>query len=265
LIKHLNTILEGQHVNYANFKKKYLKNKIKESDVRLALSVTPCACGKRDKYFINIKDVYIFNGLFAKFLTTNPNQKVEAALHGDSKTKKNPDSILIYKSDFKDNNGISIGFKDRQYENVGRKKDHLIILENLSNFNNIQLSFVDEDINLCDFNFVFASGNAITNNHFSDFFNEYESITCFFDIDLGGFKFYKTLKKIYDGNISFYYSKRMEKLLQIYGKPIQDDQHNKIIKYYKDVKGLETVLNSVFINNKFAEQEIFQHNYIDKG
>tara|TARA_Y100001960_G_scaffold334192_1_gene446940 strand:- start:18459 stop:19235 length:777 start_codon:yes stop_codon:yes gene_type:complete len=254
---YLDKIEKKESLSYLAFLKKCEKQGITDMKLRMIFSISPSS--KRNQYILSIKDEDLFNKTFSKFLIKDEDLKVEAALHGNSKTVKSDKALLIWKENFDSLNSVGIEFNESNYKLDKSKKNKLIIIENLNNFLNIKSNFNNE-IDLDEYNFVWGSGNSITNKYFSSFLNEYNEIICFFDIDLGGLKFYKSLKKQTDTNLSFFFSDDMKKNVEIFGTQINFDIYSKVLKNYSTVEGLEDIIAFIKEHKKFAEQEIFQHN-----
>lgn len=249
--KYINDILNNKAINYLLFLNKYKTySSIPIEDV--------FNISKKDKkFYLTIKNQILFNQLFKNLLSINDDIKVQAALRGNSKNEKSSYSILNVKENFFDKNGVSINFYNSNYDfNTNKKK--CIIIENLNNFCNIQSNFINENIDLNDFLFIWGAGNGITNTNFYHFINSFEEVICYFDIDAGGFKFYKTLRNNLTTKLVFMYTEYMNKLLIQYGKNISISECNNLLKLYGKTPGLQNVLNYVIKNKKYAEQEIFQ-------
>lgn len=256
---YLNKIKNNESLSYSTFLKKCTKHKITDTQLRRIFSISVSPCKKKNQYRLTIKDEEAFNNTFSKFMVENSDVKVEAALHGDSKTAKSEKSLLIWKEHHSSTNSVGIEFNKSNYDFHTLKKDKLIIIENLNNFLNIESNF-DNDICLHEYNFVWGSGNNITNKHFVEFLNEYKEIVCLFDIDLGGLKFYKSLEKQVKTNLQFYFTPKMEKMVKEFGKPISMSDYETLMKHYTKTNGLEYIVSFIKETKKFAEQEIFQHN-----
>lgn len=245
-------------MSYQVFLNKCLKHNIKDQHLRKIFTIKSCLCKKKNQYMLTIKDQALFDSTFSRFFASNDDVKVKAALRGDSKTAKSNKSLLIWKEHHSSVNSVGIEFHESNYDFHTLKKDKLIIIENLNNFLNIETNF-DSDIDLNEYNFVWGSGNNITNQHFVEFLNEYKDIVCLFDIDLGGLKFYKSLKNQINTNIQFYFTPKMEKMAKEFGKPISMNDYETLMKHYAKTEGLEHIVSFIKETKKFAEQEIFQH------
>ncbi|MBM24247.1 MAG: hypothetical protein CL760_00865 [Chloroflexi bacterium] len=256
---YINKIKKNESISYAAFLKKCTKHKITDTKLRSIFSIATSPCKKKNKYLLTIKDEEAFNKTFSKFMTEASDVKVEAALHGDSKIVKSERSLLIWKEHHYSINSVGIEFDKSNYNFHTLKKNKLIIIENLNNFLNIESNF-DNDIDLYEYNFVWGSGNNVTNKHFVEFLNEYKEIVCLFDIDLGGLKFYKSLEKQVKTNLQFYFTPKMELMVKKFGKPISISDYETLMKHYTKTNGLKYIVSFIKETKKFAEQEIFQYN-----
>lgn len=249
--KYIKNIIENKPINYLLFLGKY--NKYSSIPIEDVFYISK----KDNKTYLIIKNNKLFNSLFSNLLSINDDIKVQAALRGNSKDAKSEYSILNVKENFFDKNGVSINFSNSNYDFVTTKRKCMII-ENLNNFCNIESNFINENINLNDYIFIWGAGNYITNSHFYNFLESFNEIVCYFDIDAGGFKFYKTLKQNLNTTLIFMYTEYMNNLLIEYGKNISIKECSNILKLYGKTDGLQHVLHSVITNKKYAEQEIFQ-------
>jgi 5S rRNA maturation endonuclease (ribonuclease M5) len=257
IFKYLKKIKNFEELSFSGFKNTCLKHNISNETISNVFSAKG---NGNNKYVLSIKNQELFNDTFLKFEYESENVKVESALRGNSKLSKSPYSILNFKGNYDDINGISIIFKKKVFTLNFELKKKLIIIENVNTYCDIISFFKNSNINLNEYNFIFGSGNSITNNHFVDFLNEYDSIFCLFDIDLGGLKFFKTLSKNINSKLCFYFDEDNEKKLIKYGNKITNKQYLTLIDLYSNIPELEKVINSIKKNKKFVEQEVFQHN-----
>ena len=259
--KYLKNISSGKEINYKNFKKICSASGIDNSTIKDIFSAVGMS---NNKYVLTVKNHELYDLTFSKFYVENNNTKVQSALRGDSKKNKSPYSILTIKERYNALFGISLFFKDNICTQIPFKlKRKLMIVENANVFCDIQSCFTNSEINLNEYNFVFGSGNSVTDKSFYDFFDSYDEVVCLFDIDLGGFKFYKTLSLNLKTKLTFYFDKENERKLMKFGNPISDDTYLKMNNIYKDIQGLNKIISIVNKHKKFAEQEIFQHSLTD--
>lgn len=255
--KFLKNITNGKEINYNNFKSYCKKLGIDSNDLKLIF--TSYGMGN-NKYVLTIKNTELYDSVFSKFNIEDENIKVSSALHGNSKKAKSPYSVLTLKENHDDLYGFSLIFKDEDCLYDFPKKKKLIIIENANLFCDINSFFINSNVNLSEYNFAYGSGNSVTDKNFYRFFDDYEEIICLFDIDLGGFKFYKSLSLNLKTKLKFYFDNENEKKLKLFGRTITNEEYLKMNSLYGDVIGLKEI---IFIANKqckFAEQEIFQHN-----
>jgi hypothetical protein len=254
--KYLKNITNGKEINYNNFKSYCQKLGITSGDLKLIF--TSSGMGN-NKYVLTIKNKELYESIFSKFYIEDENTKVSSALQGNSKKSKSPYSVLTVKGNHDDLYGVSLIFKDEECLYDFHKKNKLIIIENANLFCDIISFFINSDINLSEYNFAFGSGNSVTDKNFYRFFDDYEEIICLFDIDLGGFKFYKSLSLNLKTKLKFYFDDENEKKLELFGRPITNEEYLKMNSLYSCVTGLKEIISIVNKQCKFAEQEIFQH------
>lgn len=219
--KYLVKIVNGDAINFATFLT-FLPESLRE-DVQHNANVKPQKGGLS---LVEIPCLQLNKQL--KQLTVEPNDRVEATTLGDShkvntstsyllayhemSNSIHPDTIVI------DKDGVNCKFKQKQ---------HVIIVENSELFfakevmlNKLNLIF-GLNLSLENTDLLYGSGNQVTNKLNKEFLDQYESILCFFDYDLGGLKIFKALKNMLGDKATFleptsdnlkkYFIKRPEK------------------------------------------------------
>lgn len=260
MINYLNKIENYKSLNYLAFLKKASSFNIQEKDIKDIFSIKKDRTKKGNFYFLEIENKKNYHNLFDKFKYENDNKKVQLSIHGNSKKAKSDYSYLLINMNYNDSIPEVVVFNKENYISkfdFNNLKSKLMIIENEDNFFNIINSFKNDDINLNEYNFVFGSGNEITDKNFIKFFDLYDCIYCYLDIDLGGLKTFSTLEKNLNSNVNFYFSESMKVLLSKYGKNITDKEYLSVLSYSDNLK-LKKVISSILSTKKFAEQEIFQ-------
>jgi hypothetical protein len=256
---YLNSINKNSSLNYNAFIKKCSSYSISENTVKECFVIKKDSSKKGNFYYLTIKDNSSFSRIFDKFNIEKENKKVQLSLHGNSKKAKSDNSFLLVKLNAHDIVPWSVVVdKTSFYSNTNDFKKKLIVIENEDNFWNIIDSFKNEDLNLDEFNFILGFGNYISDNKFTVFFDLYDEILCYLDIDIGGLKTFSSLDKNITKNISFYFSEHMNKYLNEFGKTITENDYIEVSKYTSNPKLLK-VTSAILKSKKFAEQEIFQH------
>ena len=260
MLRYLESINNGNSVNYPAFVRKASSYGFSESSIRDSFSVNKDQGKKGHFYFLKVKNEELYTSNFSRFFEINENKKVELSVHGNSKKAKSDFSHLLIKINHNDVVPWVVVFdkNEFQYNFSDRFKKKLIIIENEDSFGNLERSFHGENLNLSEFNFVLGFGNYVTDRNFRDFLNSYEEVVCFLDIDLGGLKTFSSLENNLKTNTSFYFSEKMERYLTAYGKNINDKDYAQVSRF-RNSKGLAPVIKAIKQHKKFAEQEVFQH------
>jgi hypothetical protein len=194
-------------------------------------------------------------------LTIEPEDRVSAALQGNShKVKTSTSYLFVYHQHC---SGIHpdtvVSNKEATYFNFQPKK-HVVIIENselffaqstlFSQMNKVfslSLSFENTDL-------IFGSGNQISNQYNKKFLNQYDSILCFFDYDLGGLKIFKAMKNMLGGKALFLEPKS-DKLDHFFvKKPSNDEQYKKALNAAEELE-LNALYKILLAKKSFMEQE----------
>lgn len=252
--KYIAKILEGKSINYNAFIKSAQKLSISVDEIREVFHILH---DKKSNYFFEINNQERYEVLFSRFLDENDDQKITAALHGNSKLSKIAYGMLNFKFNYNDTNGVLIMFSEQCFDfEINKKK--LVIIENLNNFADIQSNFSDLDLE--QFNFIWGKGNEIASVQYVQFLAQYDEIICFFDYDLGGLKAFKSLHNHLGNKVKFYIPTNFDSYINRYGKPINQEQYFKLIHDYNDVEPLTEIIAILVVKKKFLEQETIQHN-----
>jgi hypothetical protein len=218
------------------------------------------------KHFtVSIRDKSLYNQYFSRFSYHSPDNKVNAALHGDSKKAKTDGGILNFKHQFFDKHGVSVCFH-RGNTDFKPTSNKLLLIENQNNFLNPNGVFVGIPEDYLDCNVIWSRGNDITSSQYKSFLNQYQSVTCFLDYDLGGFGAFKKLRKSLEPTLqlSFYHPENLSCYLALFGNSINDKQLLSLRKYLNEPE-LEKIVRellSLTIDGRrtyrFLEQEALQ-------
>jgi hypothetical protein len=218
------------------------------------------------KHFtVSIRDKSLYDQFFSRFSYHSLDNKVNAALHGDSKKAKTDGGILNFKHQFFDQQGVSVCFYQGNTD-FKPTSTNLLLIENQNNFLNPNGVFVGITEDYLDCNVIWSRGNDITSSQYKSFLDQYKSVTCFLDYDLGGFGAFKKLRKSLESSVklTFYHPKALSHYLTLFGNSISDKQLLSLRKYL-DEPELEKIVRellSLTIDGRrayrFLEQEALQ-------
>lgn len=250
--------------NYTTFQNACNKSGISNSLFRSIFTISRDGKLPKGKYNVEIKDPELFEKCFSRYLHESKDHKVTAALHGNSKTQKTNGAVLNFKHSLSDRHGISICFLNNQTTFLPSSKN-LLIVENLNNFINPKGTITGLPNEFDSFNTVWGSGTDIASEQYVGFLSKFESIYCFFDFDLGGFKTFSSLySKLPSADIVFYTPPKLADYLKLFGNPISEKQYLELLKF-RQSPGLEKVVELILSvkadNNSplFLEQETLQY------
>ncbi len=206
LAQYLKKIQCGELVNYPVFLKTLPKNE--QIDHWEIFSSQKQLIGK-NKFKVEIKDLQRFEQLLSDAGMPVGN-RIQAAEKGDSHQVATSYSfLLIYHSQLFDNRPDVVLLHQDKLTQSFKAKKQLLIIENEENFFSYQQmlpllsDFYGQRLNLDNCDIVFGAGNQINKGLNLCFFDQYHSVLCAFDFDLGGLQMFKTLHQRLDKDVTF--------------------------------------------------------------
>lgn len=258
--RYLDTILNNKHINVSAFFKACEKKGISRNTVREVFNIKLCDCGARNKYFLTIRDKDLYASHFSRFHDHDDDAKVKASLHGSSKTAKSACGALVYREHYQDPVGTSLLFQDNTCLQMPSKTDRLLIVENANNFVKLSPDSVP-NIDLDVTPIIWGRGTDITGIQYLDLLQQYKSIVCFFDYDLGGLRTYASLYQHLGARLSFYIHPQLERSLESYGTSLTQSQYISIQNVWVD-ESSKQVADTLLTHKKWLEQEVLQADII---
>lgn len=152
------------------------------------------------KYRVTVLDAVAFSQLLADSAPVET--RVAAAKQGDShKVGTSCSFLLVYHASLPDARPDVVLINDEEILQSFTAKKQLLIIENEENFFRYRemlpllsaLSGTPLDLTYCDI--VLGGGNQITKKLNFAFFEQYHSVFCAFDLDVGGLHMFDTLQK----------------------------------------------------------------------
>ncbi len=203
LSDYFDKMIAGQTLNYDELLKKLPR------DARLDhhLIFAPHKLAPK-KYTVEVLDKPRFVELVAQ--AASAQTRVEAAVLGDSHQR--PTSfghLLVFHQGLSDDRPDVVVIHNEQVAQPFTPKRQLLIIENEENFFryaellDLLGSFAGCQLTLSNTDIVYGAGNQINKGLNFSFFEQYHSVFCAFDWDLGGLMMYKTLSKTLGDAVKF--------------------------------------------------------------
>lgn len=252
--KYLHSIEQSKAINYSKFLAllpEQLREEVKEKTTIDFLS--------KSAVIVDISCEQLLEKL--RSLAIEPSSRIDATLLGDShKVNTSTSYLLAYHQSSVDVHPDTIISSNDETHLKFQPQKRLVIVENAELFFaretlfaqmnkafSLSLSFDNTDL-------VFGAGNQISNKHNYTFINQYESILCFFDYDLGGLKIYKAMRNMVGSKAKFL-EPSSDNLTEFFiKKPKTQEQYTKALETANSL-GLSK-LHSLFESKKsFMEQE----------
>lgn len=201
--KYLVKIESGVAINFAKFL--LLLPESLQDEVRNHATVTRHK-GGLSVVTINCDEI---NARLAQ-LTIEPKNRVEATTHGNShKVTTSTSFLLAYHEKSSSIHPETVIINKTGAHCLFKPKTQVLIVENaelffatsqlfrqINRIFGLQLSLENTDL-------LYGSGNQVSHKLNKAFLNEYQSIVCFFDYDLGGLKIFSALKNMLGNKVSF--------------------------------------------------------------
>ena len=267
IAKYLQKIELGEAINYPEFLS-LLPEELGEEVLHSAsLRKTP----KKNIFVVEIVDEGLLEKL--KLLTVEPENRVDATLQGDShRTNTSTSYLLAY---HQGTVGIHpdtvICDKEKAYFRFQPKRQ-LVVVENSelffarqTLFKQMNRAFSDSlacalfsgfssELSFENSDLVFGAGNQISNQYNRHFVDQYDSVLCFFDYDLGGLKIFKAMKNML-GDKAMFLEPDTNRLDHLFVKqPKNQEQYLKALET-AEVLGLKTLHQLLLDKKLFMEQE----------
>jgi len=252
--KYLQSIEQSKAINYSKFLA-LLPEKLRE-EVKEKVIITFLSKGS---VIVEITCEKLLEELHS--MAIEPTNRIDATLLGDSHKVNTSTSYLLAYHQTSSDIYPDIILSNKESSNFKfQPKKRLVIVENtelffakeilFSQMNkafSLFLSFENTDL-------VFGAGNQISNKHNYTFINQYDSILCFFDYDLGGLKIYKAMQNMVGSKAKFL-EPSSDNLNEFFiKKPKTQEQYKKALEAANNL-GLRK-LHSLFESKKsFMEQE----------
>jgi 5S rRNA maturation endonuclease (ribonuclease M5) len=142
-----------------------------------------------------------------------------------------------------------------------KRKNDLIVIENYENFYQIDktLKFLREKCGILidhDTDIIYGSGNSATNSMNKKFYDQYDNVKLFFDLDLAGLKMAKSIIKLTpELNHQFVIPESIDDYLQKITLTASSDAVNKSYLIGKDCLVLKEASEAIARNQRTFEQE----------
>uniref|UniRef100_A0A486XX01 Wadjet protein JetD C-terminal domain-containing protein n=1 Tax=Rheinheimera sp. BAL341 TaxID=1708203 RepID=A0A486XX01_9GAMM len=250
--KYLKQIEAGNPVNWKKIERALIKIGIPSALLNQAFDVLPYG---KDTYQVTVCDDYAFTEIRSLLNKPRNNDRTSASVAGNSHAVSVRGAMLITWAADEESPKVRV-FNDAPQTQLPAKPNVLII-ENEECFLNKEdtFQFLDTycgiDCPITDIEFIFGSGNSISNKRILPYLKSAEKIYCLFDVDFGGLRIFTNLlagglsadRTHYlipsDLEYRLQQSKRiatqaeLDNLAHVYGVSTKTDRIISAIRYYK--------------------------------
>jgi hypothetical protein len=254
--KYLASIAEGKPISARSFMNSCKREGISNETVREVFTIESSQAGQRNNYLFKIVSLDLYEKTFFRFLMSDEDDKVDAALKGSSKRGKTSGGILNLFDNYRAKVGHSIVFKDGKCDFEPPASNTLLVIENL----NVVIKLLPEtlpDIDIATLPMAYGKGLEIASPQFHSFLTHFDKIICFFDYDLGGLKVYKSLYEQLGNRVTYYLHPQLDDALNKYGQTLTNKQYLALSDKAVDENSAK-VVRLLLKHKKWLEQEILQ-------
>jgi len=131
-----------------------------------------------------------------------PKDRIEATKQGDSHASNlSVAHILVWTNTKQSTPEVVVVFEKGAQHLSFRVKKKLLLIENQECFFRLEEMlnglnhFVENQINIGDYDVALGNGDAVTNQLLQPYLKQYKTIDCAFDFDLAGLQMYRSLKR----------------------------------------------------------------------
>ena len=252
--KYLNKLESGEAFNYSAFLS-LLPEQLKEA-VRGHATVNFI---KKDLANVEISCDELQKRLYE--LTIVPDDRVSATLLGNShKVKTSTSYLFVYHQECAGVHPDTIVSNEDDVHLCFKPKKQVVIVENSELFfsKNVLFTQMNKAFSLSlsfdNTDLIFGSGNHVSNQYNQKLLNQYDSVLCFFDYDLGGLTIFKAIKNMMGDKASLV-EPQLNKLDHFFVKrPNNAEQYKKALNAALEL-GLKELYKTLLAKNAFMEQE----------
>lgn len=257
--KYLIKIKAGELINFDSFSTKLQQHGFNNHRILKAFLTEKKA---KSKYVVKIVDKEFFSQLELDFPPYIVNDRVSAAISGDSHKHPVSKSIVILWP-CKQSHPVVVLNDSKEIKTPVTLSNKLLIIENQENFIQLNktLDFLKNqfhDFSCEDLDIAHGSGNAISNTLNKDFFNAYKSIDCLLDIDIGGLTTFANISFLTcHKNINFLLPPCASILLKKSRIALKNEQLSELRSFHENFPSLRPAVELIVKHKKMLEQELY--------
>lgn len=260
----LTEIRRGRKIDWETLLKVMGRNGVAPSTLCLILEKESSIS---QKCTLRILDETAFQALESRFPPpVEITDRVSAAVAGDSHKVTVDGNILVVNQSPWKQPQVAVCWNGKTWSPLPQEGMHLLIVENLQNFLRIE-DTLDTAYRLCNLQvhdkaivIAYGAGNAATKTCNGNYYKNFSSINCLFDLDLGGIQTYATLKKQlapFDIKPRFLFPNDVEERLRRSRFMLTDEERRKIHLAKANHPEIKALLEKMYHLQKKLEQETY--------
>lgn len=218
---------------------------------------------EKRKYQVSVIDTERFAFLKREFALSGRDDRVGAALDGNSHKIKVSGSILAIRSLVAPHPQI-VMFTAGDWHCPTPLHAKALLVENLENFLDIESTLAL--LPKCgvndpgeQFDVVFASGNQINNRLHTGFLRQYEAAYCLFDADAGGLTMFRSLRKMLVGfvPVSFLYPSDIAQRIETSRYRLTEEERADLLRHLGECEATDQLIGYMHKHGRALEQETY--------
>ena len=259
VFKYLENIKCGKPINFDGFCKKLYSEGY---DDKVILKVFSTEKISRSSYQVSIINEELFDKLHADFPYYTIRNRVSAAQAGDSHKHMVSQAMIILWPNKQKHPVVILNDVNCINAPVGLGQ-RLLIIENQENFvkKDESLAFLKHqflDFNENGLDIAWGSGNAISNRLNKAFFNQYQHIDCWLDLDMGGLTTFVNLVKLTTHpRLNFLLPPCTDALLKQSKIHLENKHRVDLCAFKENYPQLLPVIELMMHHKKMLEQEMY--------
>lgn len=218
---------------------------------------------EKRKYQVRVIDTERFELLKREFAISGRDDRVGAALDGNSHKTKVSGSILAIRS-LAAPHPQMVMFTAGDWYYPAPLQAKALLVENLENFLDIESTLallpkcgVNDPFE--QFDVVFASGNQINNRLHAGFLGRYEAVHCLFDADAGGLTMFRSLRKMLAGSapVSFLYPNDIAERIEASRYRLTEEERTDLLRHIGESAATDQLIGHMHKHGRALEQETY--------
>lgn len=213
-----------------------------------------------------IQDLEVYHHLLQQFQPVTAHTRIDAALAGNSHQVPVEGSLIVLQEHEQANSYVALSRDGLNWTPLPGPQQHLVLIENMQNFLCSQetFSFLYKKCGFSDSPsntlLAYGAGNAATKACHTFFYQKFSSISCLFDMDLGGITIYASIKKLLvssEVRLSFLIPQDLDLRLKRSRCFLSEQERCTLYQFALDHPELEPAISLMLITQKKLEQEVY--------